>query len=201
VDVFAFIAKGDQQETGTTSKSRKVRISLAEKTFHDFICFIYLCCFVVAYFLTLPPQRRKTNNKPRDASTPHGSTTAESVRNLIKKNPKYSKRINYDALKDLFVDGGVPGSFKLPMNMGLGMDDKDDDDLYTIGADDKSDGDGGMGMVVIQEEPGTVSVAPVPAASGPRPRLPELEEDDVDADEGSEKGDDVGWEDAYEQEV
>ncbi|EDR03383.1 uncharacterized protein LACBIDRAFT_143618, partial [Laccaria bicolor S238N-H82] len=46
--------------------------------------------------------RRKGNNKPRDASTAAGGTTAESVRNLLKKNPKYSKRINYDALKDLF---------------------------------------------------------------------------------------------------
>ena len=51
------------------------------------------------YFL----QRRKTN-KARDGTTPHGATAAESVRNLIKKNPKYSKRINYDALKDLFTD-------------------------------------------------------------------------------------------------
>ncbi|KAG2002253.1 transcription initiation factor IIB, variant 3 [Coprinopsis cinerea AmutBmut pab1-1] len=55
-------------------------------------------------------KRRKTNNKPRDASTPAGGTAAESVRNLIKKNPKYSKRINYDALKDLFVDGGPASS-------------------------------------------------------------------------------------------
>jgi transcription factor IIIB 90 kDa subunit len=104
------------------------------------------------------------------------------VRNLIKKNPKYSKRINYDALKDLFVDGG---------------DEKDDNGLYTI--DDKSDGEE---MLVIEEEGGGVGLA-----VGEPPRPGEGEEDadgDVDPDvDGSEKGDEVevGWEDAYEQEV
>ncbi|OJT08769.1 hypothetical protein TRAPUB_335, partial [Trametes pubescens] len=56
--------------------------------------------------------RRKTNNKPRDASTSHGSTAAESVRNLIKKKPKYSKRVNYNALKDVFTDAG--SAFQAP---------------------------------------------------------------------------------------
>jgi transcription factor IIIB subunit 2 len=198
---YFFTAKGEQQETGATSKSKKVRTSLWQ-----FFCFIYLCCLwrlKCLYFRPFFLQRRKTGNKPRDASTPHGSTAAESVRNLIKKNPKYSKRINYDALKDLFVDGGVPSS--LPINTTLGVDDKDDDDkddgLYTIGLDDKSDGEG-TGMVIIQEEPGVVSVTP---ASGSRSNVPGLEEDnmnaDADGDEGSEKGDDLGWEDVYEQEV
>lgn len=44
--------------------------------------------------------------RPRDTSTAAGDTTAESVQNLRKKNSKYGKRINYDALKDLFVEGG-----------------------------------------------------------------------------------------------
>lgn len=48
-------------------------------------------------------KRRKSGTKPRDTSTPAGLTAADSVRNLLKKNPKYSKRINYDALKDMFV--------------------------------------------------------------------------------------------------
>ncbi|EGN97551.1 hypothetical protein SERLA73DRAFT_75218 [Serpula lacrymans var. lacrymans S7.3] len=131
-------------------------------------------------------KRKKTNNKPRDASTPSGSTAAESVRNLIKKNPKYSKRINYDALKDLFMDGGpVPR-----------LDEKDD--MYTM--DDKSDGEG---MVVVEEEGGGVGVQ--------RRKLPgdRSIEESIDAnleedEEGSDKGDeplDTGWEDAYEQEV
>lgn len=120
-------------------------------------------------------------------STPHGNTTAESVRNLIKKNPKYSKRINYDALKDLFIEGGGPPSFAA--NMGL-SDDKDEAELYTIG-DDKSDDEH---MVIIEEGPGTVALPP-PA------RKPE-EDLDADADEGSDDGaPNVGWEDAYEQEL
>lgn len=114
-------------------------------------------------------KRRKTGTKPRDDSMPSGNTAAESVRNLIKKNPKYSKRINYDALKDLFVDGPQVPS----------LDDKDN--LYTM--DDKSDGEG-IG------------------SQQPTPRLEHIEEGE---DDESEKGDDhitdVGWEEAYEQEV
>ncbi|KAG6908461.1 hypothetical protein DXG01_004544 [Tephrocybe rancida] len=161
------LAKGEQQESGSTTKSRK---------------------------------RRKTNNKPRDATTPHGNTAAESVRNLLKKNPKYSKRINYDALKDLFVEGGGPPS--IAAQMGLG-EEKDDADLYTFG-DDKSDD--GMGMVIIQEEAGSVAVTPAPTA--PPRKIPgddTLGDDadaDADADEGSDYGGpEGGWEDAYEQEI
>jgi len=101
------------------------------------------------------------------------------VRNFIKKNPKYSKRINYDALKDLFVDGPHSPS----------LDDKDD--LYTM--DDKSEGEG---MIVLEEGGGGIG------SQRPTPRLPREEQGE---DEESEKGDDdiadVGWEEAYEQEV
>ncbi|KAK7036690.1 transcription factor TFIIIB subunit brf1 [Paramarasmius palmivorus] len=118
-------------------------------------------------------KKRKTNNKPRDMTTPHGATTAESVRNLIKKNPKYSKRINYDALKDLFV-----------------TDNKDDDtELYTM--DDKDDKDDGDGMLVVIEEDDA-------GARPARPPQPEEDEDDKDDDEGRDMG---HWDDVYEQEV
>ncbi|KAI6153338.1 BRF1-domain-containing protein [Pisolithus tinctorius] len=127
-------------------------------------------------------KRRKTTMKPRDESTPSGSTAAESVRNLIKKNPKYSKRINYDALKDLFIDGSSS-------NPALNKND----DLYSI--DDKTDD----GAVVVEEGDDGVGI------QKPRTRYPSP---DTDAehlgDEDSEKGDEVptlGWEDAYEQEV
>lgn len=93
------------------------------------------------------------------------------MRNLIKKNPKYSKRINYDALKDLFVDGesgdgrgrshrhrgadldtdGNAGGL-VPLNIDL--DDKDEDDLFRI--DDKSDGEGAL---VIEEGGGGVGLS------------------------------------------
>ncbi|KAF8954879.1 Brf1-like TBP-binding domain-containing protein [Flammula alnicola] len=134
-------------------------------------------------------KRRKTNNKPRDASTAAGDTAAESVRNLIKKNPKYSKRINYDALKDLFVEN--------------------DADLYTMD-DDKSDGEGVLGMptVIVEEEPGTVALKPASEPTKSRKKgvlaLQDMDMDaDGEADEGSDedKDEDIGWEDAYEQEV
>ncbi|THH07342.1 hypothetical protein EW146_g9345, partial [Bondarzewia mesenterica] len=87
-------------------------------------------------------KRRKVSTNPRDASTPHGNTAAESVRSLLKKSAKYSKRINYNALKDLF-DG----------------DDKDDDhQLYTMEDDKEEDGvvveEAGGGAVGRKEEYG-----------------------------------------------
>ncbi|OCH87175.1 BRF1-domain-containing protein [Obba rivulosa] len=154
-------------------------------------------------------KRRKTNNKPRDASTPHGSTTAESVRNLIKKNPRYSKRINYDALKDLF-DVGVGGQVKTPSTPTA---DLKDDGLYLM--DDKDDAEG---VLVEEEGGGGVGLAPSRSRSGSHvpgapvevgnETLEEIElgdedavgEDDVD-DEGSDKGEVYNEWDVYEQEV
>ncbi|KAJ7076019.1 BRF1-domain-containing protein [Mycena belliarum] len=140
-----------------------------------------------------PKKRRKTGEPtaPRDTANPTGSTAAESVRNLLNKNSKYSKRINYDALRNLLVEGP-------------NLDDKGDDELYTM--DDKSDGEG-MGMVLIEEVPGTVVSAPKakPApkkAVGRAAAAADAEaDDDMDAEEGSDKGEDVGWDEAYEQEV
>ncbi|KAJ7471784.1 BRF1-domain-containing protein [Mycena latifolia] len=143
-----------------------------------------------------PKKRRKTNesNAPRDTANPTGSTAAESVRNLITKSHKYSKRINYDALRHLLVEGP-------------NLDDKGDDELYTM--DDKSDGEG-MGMMLIEEAPGTVVSAPPPKPrskkvtelGGRAPAAGDAEaDDDMDVEEGSDKGEDVGWDEAYEQEV
>ncbi|KAG6807704.1 hypothetical protein H0H92_006654, partial [Tricholoma furcatifolium] len=151
---YMLVAKGEQQESGSTAKSRK---------------------------------RRKTNNKPRDATTPHGNTAAESVRNLLKKNPKYSKRINYDALKDLFVEGGGPPS--IAAQMGLG-DEKDEAELYTF-ADDKDDAP----MVIIEEEAVTLAA---PTSTRPARKIPgeeQLGEDvdgDADADGEADEGSDYG---------
>ncbi|KAJ6510388.1 BRF1-domain-containing protein [Mycena sanguinolenta] len=145
-----------------------------------------------------PKKRRKKDesNAPRDTANPAGSTAAESVKNLLTKSHKYSKRINYDALRHLLVEGP-------------GLDDKSDEQLYTL--DDKSDGEG-MGMLVIEEGPGTVVSAPAPkpkpkkaglaaqaAAAGNVEPEPDADED-MDPEEGSDK-EDVGWEEAYEQEV
>ncbi|KAJ6482161.1 BRF1-domain-containing protein [Mycena vitilis] len=143
-----------------------------------------------------PKKRRKKDesNAPRDTNNPTGNTAADSVKSMLDKNPKYSKRINYDALRHLLVEGPS-------------LDDKDDDQLYTM--DDKSDGEG-VGMVLIEEAPGTVGSAP---PSKPKPkkaadlaaRVPGAADadgdEDMDPEEGSDKGEDMGWEDAYEQEV
>ncbi|KAJ7119443.1 hypothetical protein C8R44DRAFT_788091 [Mycena epipterygia] len=148
-----------------------------------------------------PKKRRKQNESsaPRDTANPTGTTAAESVRNLITKSHKYSKRINYDALRHLLVEGP-------------NLDDKGDDELYTMDdKEDKSDGEG-MGMVVIEEAPGTVVSAPSPKPrpkkvtdlAGRAPGAGDVDADgdeDMDAEEGSDKGEDVGWDEGYEQEV
>jgi transcription factor IIIB subunit 2 len=196
-----FVAKGERVETGASnSKSRKVRIPLATKTFFfaSELAAVYLSLLICSgiflhsntrsslFFM----QRRKTSNKPRDASTPSGSTAAESVRNLIKKNPRYSKRINYDALKDLFVDAD---------------DEKDNDGLYTI---DQRNGDmDADGMDIIEEEGGAVGVVAGKEKEkevGGEETDGNLDEDADGEEEGSDKGEEVidtGWEDVYEQEV
>lgn len=81
-------------------------------------------------------KRRKTSTKPRDTSTPAGVTAAESVRNLLKKNPKYSRRINYDALKDMFV----PEEDQKDGDAMYTMDDKEEEALLDEdGGSDKDD--------------------------------------------------------------
>lgn len=119
------------------------------------------------------------------------------MRNLIKKNPRYSKRINYDALRDLF-DGDAPTP-----------DQKidPDDDMYTLDPDKLDDEEG----VVIEEGGGGVGMAPAskPRAStapvsgaeseGPPDADAEAEEDLYGY--GSDKGEAYGDWDVYEQEV
>ncbi len=123
---------------------------------------------------TTTNQRRKPAAKPRDASTPHGSTAAESVRTLLKQNARYSKRINYDALKDLFTD------------------EKEKDEspvLYTIDGKEIVEEGGGR----IGRHAGLIDTGELQA-----------DLDDVGDGDGSDKGDDYGdggWEDTYEQEV
>lgn len=127
-----------------------------------------------------PEQRRKPAARPRDASTPHGSTAAESVRTLLKQNARYSKRINYDALKDLFTDE---------------KDDEDDDALYTI--DDKEED---ATSVVLEEGGGRIGGHAGLVDAG----LLQPDAEEGDDGDGSDKGDDYGdggWEDTYEQEV
>ncbi|EIN10033.1 cyclin-like protein [Punctularia strigosozonata HHB-11173 SS5] len=145
--------------------------------------------------------RRKANNKPRDASTPHGSTAAESARNLVKKNPKFSKRINYDALKDLFIDEDN----KLDIAFAEG---RENDNLYTMPGEEDAEG-----MEVVEEEGGGVGMAQVGKSKRAPGRLEEgnpsttLGTDGGAAGDYDAEGDETEglaegvWEDAYEQEV
>lgn len=167
-------AKASQFEEGAQHpRSRKVCHSHPHLLSAFIVLLSHANCF----------QRRKALTKPRDESTPSGRTAAESVRNLLKKNAKYSKRINYDALKNLFVGGG---------NQNIDLDEKDD--LYSI--DDKmedgiivEEGGGGVGN---QKPPWTASRDGLPNTTHER-------------EEESDKGDDedpyVGWDEVYEQEV
>lgn len=139
---------------------------------------MFLSCFISF-------QRRKSIAKPRDESTPSGRTAAESVRNLLKKNAKYSKRINYDALKDLFVDGGNPN---------INLDEKSD--LYSI--DDKTE-EG----VIVEEGGGGVGSQQSPRRSASRNDFPSAahDGDEDESDKGDTEDPFVGWDEVYEQEV
>ncbi|KIP06063.1 hypothetical protein PHLGIDRAFT_128487 [Phlebiopsis gigantea 11061_1 CR5-6] len=128
-------------------------------------------------------KKRKTGGKPRDASTASGATAAESVRALL-KHPRYSKRINYDALKSLFEH---PAAAASPPAFDLGEQKTDmDAELWTLDAD-KYDGEGG----VVEEGGGAVGGgAPGRADDGGE-----------DAEYGyADAGGYAEW-DAYEQEV
>jgi transcription factor IIIB 90 kDa subunit len=109
------------------------------------------------------------------------------VRTLLKQNARYSKRINYDALKDLF------------------MDEKDDDGdgvLYTLDDDDKDEQED-ANLVLVEEGGGRIGgharIRSLADAGDLQP-----DPDEADDGDGSDKADDYGdgdWEDTYEQEA
>ncbi len=121
-----YAAKGEPKDD-QQSKARKVC------AWHLNVRIIYMSDGNVFFVAT------ETNNKPHDASTPSGSTPGEAVRNMLKKNPKYSKRINYDALKDLFDGDSLS---LVPTNIDL---DEKEDDMYHLSENEKSDGEGRVG--------------------------------------------------------
>ncbi|KAF7313222.1 BRF1-domain-containing protein [Mycena kentingensis (nom. inval.)] len=135
-------------------------------------------------------RRKTTPMAPRDTSNPTGRTAAESVKNLLSKSSKYSKRINYDALANLLnVDEPL-----------VNLDEKADQ-LYTFDDKDKSDAEG---MVLVEESGGSVGTAPPPKTKRKKSQAAELAERAAEPDEDPEEGSDKeeeSWEDAYEQEV
>jgi hypothetical protein len=102
---------------------------------------------------------------------------------MVKKNPKYSKRINYDALAGLLAGP-----------LGVDVDkDKDADAEMAIVDEDARD----------YTPPGARVAAPRAATEdvGKEPfELPEEDEDEAD-DGKDDFGADGGWEDAFEQEA
>jgi hypothetical protein len=164
-------------------------------TFHTHTTSSCICYFLfhLFFFLTLYLcahadvllQKRRTNNKPRDTSTPAGASAADAVRNMVKKNPKYSKRINYDALAGL-------------LSTAPGASDKDD----LLRFDDKDED----GMDIVDED------AAAPPLKVPRATTEDVgkepfslgedgEDEDEDVHGKDDFGGDGGWEDAFEQEA
>ncbi|KAH8829500.1 BRF1-domain-containing protein, partial [Flagelloscypha sp. PMI_526] len=157
------------------------------------------------------PRKRRKAPKARDASTPSGSTAVESVKKMMKKNPKYSKRINYDVLKDL-LDSGNAARLGTPFPGLPNLEDKDDDDLFFMTPDrtpaPTSDNEKDTPIMIIEEN------EPAPPAPTQNTKAVEAEDSEVEDDdddltdlvrrevgwEGEQR--EVGWEDdGFEQEV
>ncbi|EJC99509.1 uncharacterized protein FOMMEDRAFT_160578 [Fomitiporia mediterranea MF3/22] len=172
-------------------------------------------------------KKRKTDNKPRDSSTPAGLTAVDAVRSMIKKSAKYSRRINYEALENLFasdtsgIQSGESNLLVPPKEVDL---DVKAGDMFTI--DQESIGGEGMD-VVVEESGGGVGLRASPlganingsrtesrltdrgqAEGEGRGAVTEHTEEDGEVDgegeeiELSEKGEDeYVWDEGYEQEV
>jgi transcription factor IIIB 90 kDa subunit len=121
---------------------------------------------------------------------------------MVKKNPKYSKRINYDALA---------GLLSTPLGQSPAPDDGGKDDDGLIRFDDKDDDD----MNIVEEDARNYGVTNL-SAKKQRARTEEVgkenvelgdddaegEEDEEEMDEGKDDyGGDGGWEEAFEQEA
>lgn len=82
--------------------------------------------------LIIARNTQRKRNKPKDASTATGTTAADATQKMLEKK-KFSKKINYDAIKNLFdKNGSEAGS------------------TYA-GSDEEEDGGGGSNMLLGQE--------------------------------------------------
>ncbi|KAL4246141.1 TFIIB family protein [Abortiporus biennis] len=105
--------------------------------------------------------RKKRKAKQKDQIPQEASTAFESVQNLIKKTHKFSRRINYDALNNLFTDAESGSAVPLikmsqtPAPDFEGDEDEDEDaQMFSMPAvDDKADE---SEMVVVEESGGGV---------------------------------------------
>ncbi|KAG8949011.1 transcription factor TFIIIB subunit brf1 [Tulasnella sp. 424] len=92
-----------------------------------------------------PPKQKKQKQKPRDSTTARGATPAESVGHLLQKK-KFSRKINYDAIKNLFKSSSDRPS-KKSKSYGL------DDSLVGFDNDEDKDDEAGGGMSTIDPDP------------------------------------------------
>lgn len=155
-------------------------------------------------------QRRKPSaNKPRDASNAHGSTAAESVRTLVTKSKKFSRKINYSAYDSLF------GTNTSAQVLGSQKSDALDDAGLCRMTPDQDDKENEEPMLVVEEEGGGVGTgAKRPSSktangkgsqSSAAARTYSDEEPDLDGEADGEKNNDTWGVDDYveqfEQEV
>ena len=123
------------------------------------------------------------------------------MRNLIKKNPKYSKRINYDALKDLFTDADTGSPVPLIKMSGTPDLDRGPDDEQEQ-EDDGGETDHGSVYPLSDAEGISVIVEEGGGGVGDRKTQQRSAAEDDDLYAEPEVGEDsyVEW-DGYEQEV
>ena len=94
----------------------------------------------------------------------------------------------------------TPPSFSQSLNTIT--DDKDEENLFIMAMDDKSDEDETIPLVIIQEDVGAVASSSMPKASMRLLNNDDLEiASDDDKYDDEKYDDDRGWEDMYEQEI
>jgi hypothetical protein len=120
----------------------------------------------------------------------------------VKKNPKYSKRINYDALAELLVS---PADRAYAEKVGAGNLDGKEDDIYTLDPDLDAEKDGEM--EVVDEDAG--GLGGVASPTGPPVTASREEgvfsrggkEDEELEIESGKEDEEIEWGEAFEQEA
>lgn len=94
---------------------------------------------------------QKAKSQPRDSSNPTGATAAESIRKMISAKPKFSKKINYSVITNLF--GGEASTSGVGGGGGSRSKKRRREDMEDEGADS----DGGYGWGALNRSGSVVS--------------------------------------------
>lgn len=143
------------------------------------------------------PRTRK-RNKPKDSSTATGGNAAEAAKTMLSKK-RFSKKINYAAIDELFKDVGSNAGSK----PGTPRDQVDDDDDSDSDASDEDEEDGRQaagGSRSRSRSVGRPIVIPAPTFGGSRAGTParahskkaaepQVEEDEEEEEEEPEEDD------------